>query len=75
MNTRQKFGYTIIGNELKTRQGFLLVLLPMLLLLIVVSGIFVYAPASMMLLDAPVPCWAFFLAIILLLGKSRTRHY
>ncbi|MDE0299571.1 MAG: hypothetical protein OXN17_13140 [Candidatus Poribacteria bacterium] len=75
MNTRQKFEYTIIDNDLKTRQGFLAVLLPMLLLLIVVSGIFVYVPVSMMLLDAPVPLWAFFLAIVLLLDNRRSRHY
>ena len=65
-------GFSMTSN---THKRSLLLPIKLVLLLTVVSGIFVYAPASMMLLDAPVPCWAFFLAIILLLGKSRTRHY
>ena len=50
-------------------------LLPLLLVLIVAGGVLVYAPASTILLGTSAPCWAFFLAIVLLLGNGRSRHY
>ena len=37
--------------------------------------ILLFASAFMTWLSAPVPRWAFFLAIFLLLGKVRRRHY
>ena len=46
-------------------------LLPLLLVLIVAGGVLVYAPASTILLGTSAPCWAFFLAIVLLLGRRQ----
>ena len=59
----------------KTHQEPLPVLITLVLLLAAAGNVFVYVPAAVMRLDAPVLRWAFFLAIALLLGKGRSRHY